>query len=266
MEKSYFPMNPGGTQKDLESFTAFLADERKRTKCGRAWRAEELRLKKDDDLHKLWYVLLQEKNKLKSDSLMSIQMGQYFYGNSNLLKVRLSMARLLTVVNERKKIRSEYRKHLEDEYIQMKKNEEAEALAAEREELKAQGVHVAPTPDEVMQRQHKIEELNKRQVEQIREKIKKQALKADRTKSTSTAPGINNQDYKLLAQSRVKLSQDEILKMHVGNHEDLNLKQRRKVISHIQSQRSKHAKEIFLKELAAIGSKKVQKWERPSEL
>lgn len=32
-----------------------------------------------------------------------------FYGDSHLLKVRLSMARLLTVVNERKKLRNEYR-------------------------------------------------------------------------------------------------------------------------------------------------------------
>jgi hypothetical protein len=34
------------------------------------------------------------------------------------------MARLLTVVNERKKLRSEYRKILEDEYIAKKKKEE----------------------------------------------------------------------------------------------------------------------------------------------
>jgi large subunit ribosomal protein L47 len=94
-----------------------LADERKRPQTGRAWRAEELRLKSHNDLHKLWYVLLQEKNKLKSDLLFSMQLGQNFYGSDNLLKVRKSMARLLTVVNERKKIRNDYRSYLEDEYI-----------------------------------------------------------------------------------------------------------------------------------------------------
>jgi len=58
----------------------------------------------------------------------------------------------------------------------------------------------------------------------------------------------------LLAQGQVKLKQKDILKMHVSNARKLNLKQRRRVLSHIQAQRAKHAKEIFLKELAAVGS------------
>lgn len=122
----YFPKNPMGSQSDLTKFSEFMADERKRMQTGRSWKAEELRLKSHDDLHKLWYVLLIEKNKLKSDNLMSIQMGQEFYGYANLKKVRLSMARLLTVVNERKKHRNSYRAILEDEYIAQKKAEEQE--------------------------------------------------------------------------------------------------------------------------------------------
>ena len=57
-------------------------------------------------------------------------MGQQFYGNDHMYKVKKSMARLLTVVNERKKIRTEYRNHLEQEYITEKKAEEYDAKKA----------------------------------------------------------------------------------------------------------------------------------------
>ena len=51
--------------------------------------------------------------------------------------------------------------------------------------------------------------------------------------------------------------------MHVKNHADLDLKSRRKVMAHIQSQRAMHAKEVFLKELASVGSQiKAEKKKR----
>lgn len=49
------------------------------------------------------------------------------------------MARLLTVVNERKKIRNEYRAYLEDEYIAMKKKEEQEIFEKELLEKRERG-------------------------------------------------------------------------------------------------------------------------------
>lgn len=61
--------------------------------------------------------MLKEKNKLKSDWLLSRQMQTFFYGWDNLQKVNLSMKRLLTIVNERKKLRNEYRMYLEQQYI-----------------------------------------------------------------------------------------------------------------------------------------------------
>ena len=48
------------------------------------------------------------------------------------------MSRLLTVVNERKKIRSLYRAHLEDQYIAEKKKEELDAFLAKRDKLREQ--------------------------------------------------------------------------------------------------------------------------------
>lgn len=58
------------------------------------------------------------------------------------------MSRLLTVVNERKKIRSEYRKTLEDSYIELKKNEEKETIKAHYEKLREQGIKTPLTEDE----------------------------------------------------------------------------------------------------------------------
>lgn len=53
-----------------------------------------------------------------------------------MLKVKTTMARLLTIVNERKKLRSEYRKQLENEFIAYQKAEEAKAYKEEIEALK----------------------------------------------------------------------------------------------------------------------------------
>lgn len=143
------PKAATGTIKNLYELTGYKADVRQYGQTGRSWRAEELRLKSHDDLHKLWYVLLKEKNKLKSDWLVSQQLSQMFYGYSDLVKVRLSMARLLTVVNERKKLRNEYRRHLEDEYIAKKKAEEQAAIQAQNEKLNEQGIKPPLTEEEV---------------------------------------------------------------------------------------------------------------------
>lgn len=52
---------------------------------------------------------------------------------------------------------------------------------------------------------------------------------------TQTADLIDEKDLKFLATTRVRLSQGDILKMYVKNASDLNLKQRRQVMAHIQA-------------------------------
>jgi hypothetical protein len=53
--------------------------------------------------------------------------------------------------------------------------------------------------------------------------------------------------------------------MYVKNWADLDLRQRRKVMAHINAQRSLHAKEVFLKELSALGRKLGKQTEAKDE-
>ena len=213
----------GASTKDLEAFTGYMVDQRNQAKTGRAWRAEELRLKDHTDLHKLWYVLLREKNKLKSDHLMCKQLQQQFYGFSDLTKVRLSMARLLTVVNERKRLRNQYRMHLEDEYIKAEKAKEREAFLAERQRLEDLGHKKLPkTPYEVRQEIKAAEDRKATKFTEVRDMIKR-SIDAAETPVTA-APLINDQDVDFIAQTRVKFKQKDILKMYVGNWADLDLR------------------------------------------
>lgn len=60
------------------------------------------------------------------------------------------MARLLTVVNERKRLRILYRQHLEDEYIKSRKAEEQKEMLENREKLREKGVTNLPLTAEEM--------------------------------------------------------------------------------------------------------------------
>lgn len=160
----------------------------------------------------------------------------------------MSMARLLTIVNERKRLRNEYRKHLEDEYIAGKKAEEA---AQRREAAVKAGEKPPPTPEELKVMLNQRFEKKQKAIEKKMEEMKDKVQKGD----TAISPLLNDDDLKLISTLQTKLSQQDILKMYVKNWGELDLRQRRKVMAHIQAQRAMHAKEVFLKELAAIGRK-----------
>jgi len=185
------------------------------------------------------------------------------------------MSRLLTVVNERKKIRNEYRAHLEDEYIAEKKAEEKAQFEEELMARRERGEETELTPHEIGQ---KLREAHRKKIEQYQEVTEELLERFDGASPSERAqekwaaqgqsprlraPLLVEEDMLMLAQGRVKLSQKDILKMHVKNYAELDLKQRRKVMGHIQAQRAMHAKEVFLKELATIGSQyKAQKAQR----
>jgi large subunit ribosomal protein L47 len=72
-------------------------------KVGRSWKLDELRLKSNEDLHKLWYVLLKEKNMLLTMQHDAKEECRDFANPERIDKVEESMGNLEEVVRERNK-------------------------------------------------------------------------------------------------------------------------------------------------------------------
>uniref|UniRef100_A0A146ZPV2 Large ribosomal subunit protein uL29m n=1 Tax=Fundulus heteroclitus TaxID=8078 RepID=A0A146ZPV2_FUNHE len=70
-------------------------------KSGAPWTAKQLRTKSNEDLHKLWYVLLKERNMLLTLEQEAKRQRVQMPSPERLRKVQRSMIRLETVVNER---------------------------------------------------------------------------------------------------------------------------------------------------------------------
>ncbi|CAH0558195.1 unnamed protein product [Brassicogethes aeneus] len=85
----------------------FFDDEKnwgvQEVKSGRSWKSDELRLKSNTDLHKLWYVLLKERNMLLTMEEECKKETRLFPSPERLDKVEDSMKNLETVVRERNK-------------------------------------------------------------------------------------------------------------------------------------------------------------------
>ncbi|XP_053178249.1 39S ribosomal protein L47, mitochondrial isoform X1 [Scomber japonicus] len=70
-------------------------------KSGAPWTAKQLRTKSNEELHKLWYVLLKEKNMLLTLEQESKRQRVQMPSPERIRKVERSMIRLETVVQER---------------------------------------------------------------------------------------------------------------------------------------------------------------------
>ncbi|KAL3994759.1 Mitochondrial 39-S ribosomal protein L47 (MRP-L47) family protein [Acanthocheilonema viteae] len=70
-------------------------------KPGRPWSKDELRLKSNTDLHKLWYVLLKERNMLLTMQEACVQKAHRMPNPDRIEKVAESMRNLESVVHER---------------------------------------------------------------------------------------------------------------------------------------------------------------------
>jgi len=90
----------------------------KTPKAGRSWTASELRLKSFDDLHKLWFVLVKERNLLLTERERADKRTKnYSLISGKIGKVKVSMARLKTGLGERERYA---------DYIDYVKNNEEE--------------------------------------------------------------------------------------------------------------------------------------------
>ncbi|VDK74057.1 unnamed protein product [Onchocerca ochengi] len=72
-----------------------------KSKPGRPWSKDELRLKSNSDLHKLWYVLLKERNMLLTMQEACVQKARRMPNPDRIEKVAESMCNLESVVHER---------------------------------------------------------------------------------------------------------------------------------------------------------------------
>ncbi|CAL7952400.1 unnamed protein product [Xylocopa violacea] len=74
-----------------------------KVQVGRSWRKDELRLKSNEDLHKLWYVLLKERNMLLTMEEFCKKEWKLFPNPERIDKVEDSMSNIESVVRERNK-------------------------------------------------------------------------------------------------------------------------------------------------------------------
>ncbi|CEP12998.1 hypothetical protein [Parasitella parasitica] len=103
-----FPASTASTTKPTGLYQFFENNEAlpKQNWTGRAWKAQELRQKSFEDLHKLWYVLLKERNVLATQREEAARLKlpkQIWTNQGRLKKCQKSMARIKFVLYERQR-------------------------------------------------------------------------------------------------------------------------------------------------------------------
>ncbi|KRX08671.1 Ribosomal protein L29 [Pseudocohnilembus persalinus] len=264
-----------------EIFDRKQADEKnQKVSSGRAWRANELRLKSNEDLHKLWYVLLKEKNTLMSDNAYKKKIYNTRGPQGRMTKIKVSMARLLTVVNERKQVREHYRKYLEDEYVKeqreifeqkLKEQQQREVIVPEITHalLRAKYQALKKGVDNTEYIQQEVDKIQKKQeqkqyLDQSYDYKNKPIIPLSEQQGDSSSiltpnangiPQFTSLFQEQLKTGKNKLSEQEVLRAHVKNWKMLNLKQKRIVVNFLQARRAKEAKKEFQKELDLLSQK-----------
>ena len=95
-----------------------------RITTGRSWAASELRLKSNEDLHTLWWVLWKERNMLLSEKDAARANGTRMENVGRIEKVKKSMSRLKLVLGERGR---EYKALKDEQMAPIREQMKAEA-------------------------------------------------------------------------------------------------------------------------------------------
>jgi large subunit ribosomal protein L47 len=292
--------------------TTIVKENNSDYKVGRSWKAGELRLKSDSDLHKLWYVLLKEKLALKSEIY---KFSQKFDINLSLTKreknVKVSMSRLKSVVWERNTLRNEFMMFLEFYYIRKKQMNGEYNLSSQKKEsankdkssldsspfstveqftqqkqevehkktktVKIRGA-LGPTKEEITQesvtddikildtKDEKIIKVVSDNKIEIYEEINADAnfnvnvnanANASNTGSTDKDISVLNETELNIVQKLKKSykSRNEFLDDYITNRKLLRPNEKRRIAGIINASRAHHAKNIFMKEMAALSYK-----------
>ena len=91
---------------NVEGLKQFFDEENfmeDRVKTGRSWNLDELRIKSNSDLHKLWYVLYKEYNMLLTLEHEALANCEVMPNEERIDRVQISMENLELVVRERNK-------------------------------------------------------------------------------------------------------------------------------------------------------------------
>jgi large subunit ribosomal protein L47 len=246
---------------------------------GRSWKIDELRIKSNDDLHKLWYVLLREKNAILADACVFEKISGEKMPKSRLEKVEKSMTRLQQIIKERKETRENFRKHLENEYsLKMKEKLEAQYEEEKLNEnispkisfalLRSKFESLRLGKDDQGYLHHHVHVQNQKQKfkEYLRDKYAygKKKLIDPETMEPEELANLNKEDHifkfknsieQQLQNNQSRISQEEILRAHIKNWKMLDLKQRRVVLNYLNNRRSRDAKSAFIKELNLLAQK-----------
>ncbi len=249
-------------------------------KTGRSWRVNDLRIKSDSDIHKLWYVLLKEKLALQSEEYKLAQNTQISKKiTTDLNKVKTSMRRVKSIVTERELLRNDFMMFMEFYYIRKKQINEnymiGDITKRSKYDMKIEPMLEGKKQGDNVVIRGELEnasegnlKLNLNDNHNHNEVISGENLNITSNIPTEegniTSPVTpNNDEITVLNEEEIKQSQ-KLQKRYKSVNEKLDDyvlskdrkmlrgREKRKMVANIDSVRSSHAKNIFMKEMAAL--------------